>query len=288
MNSTVDTLPPLEIVTFPIGCINAKFMQQLTSLNKNVNLEKINSTQIKLQAGCSINFSGVWDIRSEQNFDQLSALNPHLRFEVISGHLVITTPMSGLIGSINSEINLQLGNWNRPGALPLGNIFDSSTEFMLPWGNFMRPDQAWMTKARFRAIPAIVRTRKRIPDVPHYVNETISYHDNLTDQRFKCATWVYAGVEVVSLVNIFTKHTYLYADIDSGLLPPLGALVTVHPFYGTVVEQDFPWPALPAPVMNGGLLIQMGPVFNVPIPARSTMVTNGGAFSINHATFELN
>jgi len=286
MNSTKDSLE--EIVTFPIDCINTKFMQRLTSLNKNANIEKINNTQIKLQTGYSFDFTGVWDICSEQNFDQLLILNSHLRLEVVKGHLLISPPMSGLIGGVNAEIMRQLGNWNKPAALPIGNVFDSSTEFYLPWDNYMRPDQAWMTKERFNALPVNVIKGKRLTDVPHYVNETASYHDNFTEVRKKCATWVYGGVEVVSLINVFNKHTYLYADIDSGLLPPVNTHNVVRsPFYDTVVEQDFPWPALPARVMNGNVLVQMGPVFNVSMPATSTMVATCGAFSIRHNLLEL-
>lgn len=289
-------LPPLEILVLPVGVITVKSINLLSSLNPGIIIEKVSNTVIKITSGHPINFKNFFDINLPANWDQIYQLNPNLSFEIIDNNIVLSPPMSACIGYINQIIGGQLFIWSfRAGVpLPIGVLGESSTEFLVDDG-FLKPDQSWMTTAHYEAQIATTRVRNRFPIPPQYVNETVSYHDTALKQRIKCGRWVTAGVEVVSLVNIFTRHTYLYALTASHLLPDPGAPavpsvppVNVHPAHPTVTEQDFIWPALPAPMIANGVARQMGPAFVVPLPAACTMVAIGGPFGINHGLFRLN
>jgi len=278
-----DSSPPLEILTLPVGIITTSSLRQFSSLNPHINVEKVSQTQINISTARSIDFSGIWKI----DYDILSELNPNLRLELILGCLFISPPMGSINGNVNIEIGGQIRNWNTmPGGDTFGNVGDSSTEFILPWGNYLKPDVSWMSHPRFNAVPLATR-HMRFPGVPHYVNETVSLHDTLAEQRRKCGLWVWSGVEVVTLVDLFHGHTYLYASTASGFLPAPGAFpgVIVHPNYPTITERDYVWPALPPPMATGN---QFGPALAIIFPAGCTMVMTGGPFSLNHATIKLN
>jgi len=275
-----------EILTLPVGIVTSQFVNLLSALNPNISVVKQSPTQINLPTARLIDFSHVWDIKN--NFEVLEDLNPNLRIELFEGNLLISPPMGSLAGGINAAITRQLENWNYPANAveAFGRVGDSSTEFYLPWGRdfYMRPDSSWMTLAQYLGVAPAIRNI-RFPGVPHYVNETVSFHDSIVEQRRKCGFWVWSNVEVVSLVDYYRRHTYLYASTNSHLLPAPGTAVgvTVHPDYNEVTEQDFPWPALPALTAAGD---QHGPPLVVALPAACTMVLTG-PFAIDHGRFLL-
>ncbi len=57
-------------------------------------------------------------------------------------------PTGGGTGKRNSDLNIQLGLWNRE--TKLGFVFDSSTGFKLPNGATRSPDAAWVKRDRAR------------------------------------------------------------------------------------------------------------------------------------------
>jgi len=275
---------PYEILTLPVGVVTSQFVNLLSALNPNISVVKQSPTQISLPIARLIDFSRLWDIKNY--FEILEDLNPNLRIELFEDKLLISPPMGSLAGSINNEIGHQLQSWNYPANAveAFGRIGDSSTEFYLLWRRsyYMKPDVSWMTLAQYLAAAPAMRN-KRFRGVPHYVNETVSFHDNIDEQRHKCGFWVWSNVEIVSLVDYYRRHTYLYALTNSHLLPAPGAQgAVVHPDYPAVTEQDFPWPALPALTAAGD---QHGPPLVVALPAACTMVVTGGPFAINHGRF---
>ena len=70
---------------------------------------------------------------SDEQFYQLCVANEEWRLELTAeGELIIMPPTGGETGIINSDLNAQLGIWNRQSKL--GFVFDSSTVFRLPNG----------------------------------------------------------------------------------------------------------------------------------------------------------
>ena len=80
-------------------------------------------------------------------FQQLCWANPELQWERTSqGELVIISPTGGETGRQNSQLNFQVQLWNQQ--YQLGEVFDSSTGFILPNGATRSPDVAWVEKSR--------------------------------------------------------------------------------------------------------------------------------------------
>jgi len=279
MSDDLSDNPPSEALLFPLDIFNAKALQKIATLNPQIKIEKLCDNKISLTTARAINFKGIWDISAQRNFEQLADLNKDLKLELIKSNLVISPPMSSIIG--------QLFHWNFAGGNRFGILGESSTQYLLPNGDFLSPDHGWYTFARWLAVNNRACDKNRFPDVPHYVNETVSAHDSVLDQRDKCGRWISSGVEVASLIDKFRRRTYLYASTASGFLPP-GPGVNVHPNYLGVTEQTFVWPALPPPVaINLFHNVQYGPAFIVPLPAGCTMVATGGPFGIDHSQFIL-
>ena len=78
----------------------------------------------------TINLDPIMKLTREQ-FYELCAANPELKLERnANGELVIMSPTGGETSAWNSDINLDLGIWNRQERF--GKVFDSSGGFSLP------------------------------------------------------------------------------------------------------------------------------------------------------------
>src|SRR6476469_801213 len=88
---------------------------------------------------------------TDEQFYQLSIANEEWRFELTAeGELIIMSPTGGESGIRNSDLNLDLGSWNRQ--TQLGKVFDSSTVFRLPNGAKRSPDASWVLRSRWEAL----------------------------------------------------------------------------------------------------------------------------------------
>ncbi|MEB3174813.1 MAG: Uma2 family endonuclease, partial [Cyanobacteriota bacterium] len=84
-------------------------------------------------------------------FLDLCQANPDLKIEqTAAGELLIMPPTGGETGRQNAELLADFIFWNRQ--TRLGEVFDSSTCFLLPRGGRRSPDVAWVAKARWQAL----------------------------------------------------------------------------------------------------------------------------------------
>jgi Uma2 family endonuclease len=124
---------------------------------------------------------------TDEQFYQLSVANEEWRFELTAeGELIIMTPTGGESGIRNSDMNLDLGSWNRQ--TKLGKVFDSSTVFRLPNGGKRSPDASWVIQSRWEAL-SIEDKRKFPPLCPDFVMELreakLSRRESQTDSLEK-------------------------------------------------------------------------------------------------------
>ncbi|MGL5508094.1 MAG: Uma2 family endonuclease, partial [Microcoleaceae cyanobacterium] len=88
---------------------------------------------------------------TDEQFYQLCQENDGLNFEkTANGELIIMSPMGGITGKFNADLNYQLIGWNRQ--YQLGEVFDSNTGFKLPNGSDRSPDVAWVKRERWQAL----------------------------------------------------------------------------------------------------------------------------------------
>jgi Uma2 family endonuclease len=145
---------------------------------------------------------------TDEQFYQLCVANEEWRLELTAnGELIIMPPTGGESGIRNSDLNLQLGLWNRQ--TKLGKVFDSSTEFRLPNGAKRCPDASWVLRERWEALPR--DDRKRFPPLcPDFVVELRCETDSLEQLRSKMREYRNNGARLGWLLDPQTPLAEIY------------------------------------------------------------------------------
>jgi Uma2 family endonuclease len=145
---------------------------------------------------------------TDEQFYQLCIANEPWQLELTqTGELIIMPPTGGESGIRNSDINIELGVWNRQ--TKLGKVFDSSTEFKLPSGAYRCPDAAWVKLARWEALSK--EEKKRFPPLcPDFVIELRSETDSLEKLRAKMREYQNNGALLGWLIDPQTPLVEIY------------------------------------------------------------------------------
>ncbi|BAY17616.1 hypothetical protein NIES21_34560 [Anabaenopsis circularis NIES-21] len=145
---------------------------------------------------------------TDEQFYQICLANDEWRIELTAeGELIIMPPTGGESGIQNSDINIELGLWNRQAKL--GKVFDSSTEFRLPNGAYRSPDAAWVTQERWDALTP--DQRRRFPPIcPDFVIELRSRTDSLKKLRAKMQEYRDNGARLGWLIDPITPLVEIY------------------------------------------------------------------------------
>jgi len=145
---------------------------------------------------------------TDEQFYQLCIANEPWQLELTqTGELTIMPPTGGESGIRNSDINIELGVWNRQ--TKLGKVFDSSTEFKLPSGAYRCPDAAWVKLARWEALSK--EEKKRFPPLcPDFVIELRSETDSLEKLRAKMREYQNNGALLGWLIDPQTPLVEIY------------------------------------------------------------------------------
>ncbi|MBP0030698.1 Uma2 family endonuclease [Roseofilum reptotaenium CS-1145] len=145
---------------------------------------------------------------SHEQFYQLCAANRDLRLErTAKGDLIIMPPTGGGTGKRNSEINLDLGLWNRQAQL--GIVFDSSTCFQLPNGGDRSPDAAWIPLEKWEVLTP-EQQEKFPPICPDFVIELRSPSDSLKRLQDKMQEYMDNGTQLGWLINPQNRQVEIY------------------------------------------------------------------------------
>ncbi|MBE9053464.1 Uma2 family endonuclease [Nostocales cyanobacterium LEGE 11386] len=145
---------------------------------------------------------------TDEQFYQLCIANEPWQLELTqTGELIIMPPTGGESGIRNSDINIELGLWNRQ--TKLGKVFDSSTEFKLPNGAYRCPDAAWIKLERWEAL-AQDEKRRFPPLCPDFVIELRSESDRLDKLRAKMREYQENGARLGWLIDPQTPLVEIY------------------------------------------------------------------------------
>ncbi|MBE9231315.1 Uma2 family endonuclease [Cuspidothrix issatschenkoi LEGE 03284] len=145
---------------------------------------------------------------TDEQFYQLCIANEPCQLELTqTGELIIMPPTGGESGIRNSDINIELGVWNRQ--TKLGKVFDSSTEFKLPSGAYRCPDAAWVKLAHWEALSP--EEKRRFPPLcPDFVIELRSETDSLEKLRAKMREYRDNGALLGWLIDPQTPLVEIY------------------------------------------------------------------------------
>jgi Uma2 family endonuclease len=117
------------------------------------------------------------------------------------------SPTHLLTSSNNSELNTEIGIWNR--RTKAGKVIDSNGGFFLADRSMRAPDVAWIRKERWEQLSTA--EKKSFPYLaPDFVLELESDTDNLEDLKQKMEKWMANGVKLGWLVSMSQQQTYVY------------------------------------------------------------------------------
>jgi Uma2 family endonuclease len=145
---------------------------------------------------------------TDTDFFQFCQLNRDWRIERdVRGDLIIMPPVGGESGQGNSDLNLQLGIWNK--RAKRGVVFDSSTGFLLPNGAVRSPDVSWVQHERWNSLTR-AQKQKFPPLAPDFVVELRSRTDSLRSLRIKMREYIDCGVRLGWLIDPLGRRVEIY------------------------------------------------------------------------------
>lgn len=147
-----------------------------------------------------------------EQFEQLAYAEQLVRLELTeTGELIVMSPTGGTAGRKNSRLTQQLRNWaDRDGT---GEVFDSSTVFVLPNGARRSPDVSWIKLERWNQLTQAQQDGFP-PIAPDFVIELVSPSD-LKNQRYedlkaKMQEYLDNGVKLGWLIEPDAKTVEIY------------------------------------------------------------------------------
>lgn len=117
-----------------------------------------------------------------EQFDLLAQAEQLARMELTKdGELIVMSPTGGEAGRKNSRLTQQVATWTYQDGT--GEVFDSSTVFVLPSSARRSPDVSWVTLSKWNSLTQ--KQKEGFPPlVPDFVIELVSPSD-LRSQRYK-------------------------------------------------------------------------------------------------------
>jgi Uma2 family endonuclease len=155
-----------------------------------------------------LHFQPILKKLSDEEFFQFCLANDHWRIErTAEGDIVIMPPTGGKTGIINSKLIAQLVVWNE--AVHQGQVFESSTIFVLPNGARRSPDLAWVKNERWQSLTD-EQQEKFPPLCPDFVLELRSRTDSLKMLQRKMQEYIDNGALLGWLIDPLKKRVHVY------------------------------------------------------------------------------
>lgn len=153
----------------------------------------------------------------DDEYFQFCRLNPELHIERTSeGDIIVMAPTGGETGRLNAKLTIALGNWATNDRT--GQVFDSSTEFILPNRAGRSPDASWIRNERWNALST--RQKEQFPPLcPDFVVELRSQTDSLKELQAKMEEYVANGAHLGLLIDPLERKVHIYrADTAAEIL----------------------------------------------------------------------
>jgi len=145
---------------------------------------------------------------NDDEFFQFCQLNPELRIERTSGgDIIVMAPTGGKTGRRNARLIAAFVNWAEKDGT--GQVFDSSTEFILPNGAGRAPDLSWVRNERWLALTE--KQQEQFPPLcPDFVVELRSPTDRLETLRTKMQEYLANGAQLGWLIDPLERKVHIY------------------------------------------------------------------------------
>lgn len=154
-----------------------------------------------------LDLSPVINLTREQ-FYRICEANPDRKLERSpTGELIVMAPTGGETGCRNSELNLDVGLWNRQ--QKTGVVCDSSTGFSLPQGGDRSPDVSWIPLEKWESLTPEER-KGFVPLCPDFVIELLSPSDSWKLGQAKMEEYQANGCRLGWLLDPKNKRVGIY------------------------------------------------------------------------------
>jgi Uma2 family endonuclease len=190
-------------------------------------------------AALTINLNSISNL-SRSQFRQIAIDNPDMKLERNKqGNFIVMAPTGGETGNWNSDLNLEIGLWNRTSKA--GKTFDSSTGFELPASGDRSPDVAWITLDKWEALTPVER-RRFLPLCPDFAIELMSRPDSWVQTQAKMVEYMESGCRLAWLLDPKGKRVAIYrVGKPPELLTTLDSLSGEDVLPGFELDARFLW-----------------------------------------------
>jgi Uma2 family endonuclease len=155
-----------------------------------------------------LHFQPILKKLSEEEFFEFCRANDEWRIErTAEGDIIIMPPTGGKTGIRNSKLIGQLVGWNE--TIKRGQVFDSSTIFVLPNGAHRSPDLAWVKNERWQSLTD-EQQEKFPPLCPDFVVELRSRTDRLKRLEAKLQEYIDNGAQLGWLIDPVERKVHVY------------------------------------------------------------------------------
>lgn len=146
---------------------------------------------------------------SDEEFYDFCLRNPLVNVErTAKGYLHFMPPVDAVTDSKGGDLFADLVIWNRGLSVP-GLTFSATAAFKMPSGLIRAPDAAWLSRARWNALPS--DRRHPYPYFcPDFVAEVMSPSDRIGVSKDKMAEYIEAGARLAWLVDRKNRAVYVY------------------------------------------------------------------------------
>ena len=146
---------------------------------------------------------------TQEQFELLAASNRELQLErTATGELIVSPPTGWESGKRNSRITGQLDRWDEENE-NLGQVFDSSTAFILPNGANRAPDASWVSQERWDALTE--EQKGTFANIcPDFVVELRSASDTLKSLQEKMQEYMDNGAKLGWLIDPKNRTVEVY------------------------------------------------------------------------------
>jgi len=189
-----------------------------------------------------VHTGGTINMDDEQLF-QFCQINRDLQIERTSdGDIIIMAPEGGTSGKGGSKLNAAFENWaERDG---IGEVFGSSTGFILPNQAMRSPDVAWVRNERLEALTD-KEWEKFLPLCPDFVLELRSPSDSLRNLQRKMEEYLQNGAQLGWLLDPVAKSVHIYRPDAAPEILENPATVSGEPLLrGFILDLQKIWAAM--------------------------------------------
>ncbi len=177
-------------------------------MSATFNLSIADPLVLSISNPVEVYFDGSKFRMNDDEYFHFCQLNRDLRVERTSaGDIIVMAPTGGKGGIQNAKLIARVTNWAEQDAS--GQVFDSSTEFILPNRAGRAPDVSWVRNERWGSLTE--KEQAQFPPLcPDFVVELRSKTDRLKTLQAKMEEYIANGAQLGWLIDPLERKVHIY------------------------------------------------------------------------------